>query len=99
MTAIDGPQQAHLQDLGALLLAAGEAVVDVAAGEGLVHLEQRQGVHADAGGTRAPARRVPCTALRAARRKLTMVTPGIDGRVLHGQEEARAGRARPAAGR
>src|SRR5512143_1953831 len=34
-----GPEHGHLEDLGALLLAAREAVVDVASGEGVVHLE------------------------------------------------------------
>ena len=34
-------EQRHLQDLGALLLAAGEALVQIAGGEGVVHLQQR----------------------------------------------------------
>src|SRR6185295_5732790 len=36
-----GLQDRHLEDLGALLLAAREPVVDVAPGEGVVHLENR----------------------------------------------------------
>jgi len=35
-----GLQDAHLEDFSALLLATGETVVDVAASEGLIHLQE-----------------------------------------------------------
>ncbi len=85
-----GLEQLELQDLVALLLSAGEALVDAALGEGRVHLQpghgllllldpepQLRGLAADSGGGRA--------------QEVRHADAGHLDRVLHGQEQPGAG--------
>lgn len=73
----------------ALLLAAGEALVDVALSAKTVHLQVVHGALdvLDPGAQRGDS---PSIAVLAVRRKFETVTPGTSTRLLHG-EEAGAG--------
>ena len=73
--AILGCEQRHLQDLVALLLPAGEALVNAAVGEGLVDLERGHRVIDFLTQVRSLGAS-PRTAVAAVRRKFETETPG-----------------------
>ena len=82
----------HLQHLGALLLAAGEALVHVARGERLVHLQQLHLLDVSSLAELASAScSVPRTARVAAAQEVAQADARDRDRVLEGQEEARLG--------
>ncbi len=83
-------EQRHLQDLGALLLAAGEAFVQIAGGERVVHLQHRhllahqaaelargERLGLTAVAARSPRRGRSRTFVTAMRRKFAIETPGM----------------------
>jgi hypothetical protein len=89
------PERRHLEDLVALLLAAGEALVDVAAQEGGVHLDDLALLHGDAEELERVQLRQPLRRPLRVRHEAQEVRVPDAGQlhgVLEGEEDARARR-------